>query len=245
MEVEGRLEGVYVSENVLNISKRKLNEAEVSLLSKGLKFVPTPRFVDKAVLKHDLEQLGRKLRLAWFFRDDERDFVYNSFKKRSNFNPKNRDPAIEIYLSRLEEEILKINTNIRNHNITREERKAIDSLRNDTSIIIKEADKGSCVVVWDRDDYLKEAGKQLGDEKVYEHLNEDAVSPLIKVVKSCISNIDKRGDISRETLDYFLVNNRDLAVSIYYQKFINDCKMFRVDLSFQTLRFIRRIYLRF
>jgi len=67
------------------------------------------------------------------------------------------------------------------------------------------------VVVWDRDDYLKEAGKQLGDEKVYEHLNEDAVSPLIKVVKSCISNIDKRGDISRETLDYFLVNNPRLG----------------------------------
>ena len=50
-----RLKGVYVSENVLNLSKRALTEAEVSLLSKGLKFVPTPNFVDKAAIKQDLE----------------------------------------------------------------------------------------------------------------------------------------------------------------------------------------------
>ena len=89
-EVDGRLKGVYVSKNVFNLSKRALNEAEVSLLSKGLKFVPTPRSVDRAALKHDLEQFGRKLRLAWHFRDDEREFVVEPFKKKSNFNPKKK-----------------------------------------------------------------------------------------------------------------------------------------------------------
>ena len=37
----------------------------------------------------------------------------------------------------------------------------IHILRDDTSIIIKEADRGSGVAVWDREDYLKEAEKQL------------------------------------------------------------------------------------
>ena len=206
-----RLQGVYVSDNVLNLSKREFTEAEASLLSKGLKFVPTPRYVDQAALKQDLERFGRKLRLKWFFRDDERDFVSNPFKKASKFNPKNQDTAIELYLSRLEEEILKINTNIKYQNVTKEERRALDSLRNDTSIIIKEADKGSCVVIWDRNDYLKEAEVQLGDENVYEHLSGDAVSPLIKTVKTCLAKIDNRGDISREILDYFLVNNPKLG----------------------------------
>ena len=45
-----RLKGVYVSEKVLNLSKKALTEAEVSLLSKGLKFVPTLNFVDKLLL---------------------------------------------------------------------------------------------------------------------------------------------------------------------------------------------------
>ena len=39
------------------------------------------------------------------------------------------------------------------------------------SIVIKKADKGSCVVVWNRLDYVKEAEKQLGDSTVYEEIN--------------------------------------------------------------------------
>ena len=40
-----------MSENVVHLSNRKLSKAEVSLLSKGLKFCPTP---NKSVLKEDL-----------------------------------------------------------------------------------------------------------------------------------------------------------------------------------------------
>ena len=54
----GRLKGFFVSENVVNLSNRKLSKAEVSLLSKGLKFCPTPNSVDKLVLK-DLEKFDR------------------------------------------------------------------------------------------------------------------------------------------------------------------------------------------
>ena len=209
---EGRLEGVFISDNILNLSKRELNKAEISLLSKGLKFVPTPRFVDQAALKTDLEAFGRKLRLAWHFRNDEGNFSeFNPFRKKTNFNPKDKDVAIEMYLSKLEEEILNINTKLKYHNVTKEERNAINSLRNDASIIIKEADKGSGIVIWDREDYLKEAESQLGDENVYEKLHGDSVSPLIKVIKSALSKIQKRGDISNETLDYFLTTDPKLG----------------------------------
>ena len=42
------------------------------------------------------------------------------------------------------------------------------SLVNDRSVVIKKVDKGSCVVVWDREDYIAEAERQLGDVTVYE-----------------------------------------------------------------------------
>ena len=45
------------------------------------------------------------------------------------------------------------------NNLTKEERNALCNLRDDPTIIIKGADKGSAVVVWDRGDYLKEASK--------------------------------------------------------------------------------------
>ena len=38
-------------------------------------------------------------------------------------------------------------------------------------------------MVWDREDYLKEVEKHLGDKKTYEELSSDLVSPLIRIVK--------------------------------------------------------------
>ena len=62
-------------------------------------------------------------------------------------------------------------------------------------------------MVWDRDDYLKEADQQLGDKEVYKELKGDIEGPLIKIIKNVLRNVRNRKDISDETLDYFLVNN--------------------------------------
>ena len=49
------------------------------------------------------------------------------------------------------------------NNLTSKEQLALYDRKNDKNIVIKGADKGSPEVVWDREDYIKEAGKQLGD----------------------------------------------------------------------------------
>ena len=59
------------------------------------------------------------------------------------------------------------------NNLTKHECDALYSLKDDPSIIIKGADKGSVVVVWDREHYLKEAYKQLYDREVYEEVSND------------------------------------------------------------------------
>ena len=65
-------------------------------------------------------------------------------------------------------------------------------LRDDPSIILKEADKGSAVVVWDRDDYSREANNQLSDKDVYQEVKGDADDPLMKVIKSVLRRIRNR-----------------------------------------------------
>ena len=52
-----------MSENVVNLSTRKLSKAEVSLLSQDLKFFPTFNCIDKSALKEDKEKIGKILRL--------------------------------------------------------------------------------------------------------------------------------------------------------------------------------------
>ena len=40
------------------------------------------------------------------------------------------------------------------NNLTREEQRALDNLKNDKNVVIESADNGSVVVVLDRDDYI-------------------------------------------------------------------------------------------
>ena len=62
---DNRLEGKFVSKNVINSSQRQLTKSEISLLSKGLKFLPTSNRIDKAQLKQELEVFGRKINVAF------------------------------------------------------------------------------------------------------------------------------------------------------------------------------------
>ena len=65
---------------------------------------------------------------------------------------------IETYLSCLGERLLEIEIpSERYNNLTKDGRDVLYSLKDDPFIIIKDADKGSVVVVWDKEDYLKEA----------------------------------------------------------------------------------------
>ena len=102
----------------------------------------------------------RKPRLMWHFNDDNREFEVDPFKKKSKFHPK-EVTAIEMYLSRLEEENLSFDEKITYSNLTKEGRNALYLLRYDASIIIKKADKGSTVVLWDREDFLREANRKV------------------------------------------------------------------------------------
>ena len=58
-----RLDGKFVSKNVINLTRRNLSASEISLPSKGLKFVPRANKIDRAKLKIELEEYERKLRL--------------------------------------------------------------------------------------------------------------------------------------------------------------------------------------
>ena len=111
------------------------------MLSKGLKFIPTPRSVNKALIKEELECFGRKLRFSWHFWDEDSIPISTSFKKKSAFNRKGKDAAIELYLSRLKEEIMVTDTKLSYSNLSKEVRLSLDSLRDDTSSLLKKLTK--------------------------------------------------------------------------------------------------------
>ena len=61
--------------------------------------MPSVHKMDRAKLKRELEEYGRKICLMWHFRNDQRTFVADKFRPKSSFNPRNKAAIIETYLS--------------------------------------------------------------------------------------------------------------------------------------------------
>ena len=83
-------------------------------------------------------------------------------------------------------------------------------MRDDSTIIINGADKGLVVVVRDREDYLKEAYKQLEDREVYEVVSNEP-SVLVNTIIRALEKIRLRGDLSGDTLNYLVVEDPKFA----------------------------------
>ena len=82
---------------------------------------------------------------------------------------------------------------------------AVRSLVDDRSIVIKKPDKGFCVVVWDRWDYIKEAEEQLGDSTVYKEINynKQILSQLAGSGNKYFKKLNSSGYISFKEMKYF------------------------------------------
>ena len=85
-------------------------------------------------------------------------------------------------------------------------------MKHSKNIVIKGADKKSAVVVWDREDYKKEAEKQLADSDVYEEIPDDP-EPLISTKHKTIEKTRKRGNLKKETIKYFEVKDPKFAIN--------------------------------
>ena len=90
-------------------------------------------------------------------------------------------------------------------NMPKEEWEALRGVADDRSIVIKQADKGSCVVVWCRDDYIKEANKQFEDKGVYKDINfkETILSDLVDKSNRIFKRLYTRKFITEKERKYF------------------------------------------
>lgn len=64
------------------------------------------------------------------------------------------------------------------------ERETLKRLSADTSLVIKPADKGSDVVVMDREQYVKDVNRQLEDQEFYRPLEEPIYMDSVDIIKN-------------------------------------------------------------
>ena len=124
------------------------------MLKKGLKFTPTPTRGNAQKLTEDVKEFNRKLRLIEYF-DGTEDEDISLVRNKSSFTPNpERNAALNKYINAIEEfpKTKKNNSNLK-QNLSKSEYNAIKALRNDQSIVIKEADKGGTTVILNKEHY--------------------------------------------------------------------------------------------
>ena len=86
-------------------------------------------------------------------------------------------------------------------------------LAEDCSIVIKPADKGSCVVVWDKLDYLAEAENHLNDSSTYQDakFRDDDLVKLVEQSNKMFQKLLSKQNISSSEYKYFCYNYKRAA----------------------------------
>lgn len=184
-----------------------LTKTQESLLSKGLSFVPAPRNLKtfKIELLKDLQKYHRRIKLEAYFEKKKKSKEKTPFTLGSDWTPP---------LSRLPTQVHKIidadlqafrhlHWNWREEpNLTRGEERALNLLKNNTDIVIKQADKGNAVVLLDKKDYLWEGMRQLENTDHYTPLDKP-IYPQTKVeVEAILEEMYDRKIINRKQWEY-------------------------------------------
>lgn len=193
---------------IQNLSSYTLTPDEISVLSKGLGFCPTPTVTDKFALHMDTLRYIRKLRLSYHFHEypsEDQSIETRRFKEKSAWTPRpGHNHALDIYCNLIEHEITNLPTESKKvaTNITPGERRAIINLKNNRTIVIKPADKGGCIVIQDLRDYKNEAHRQLRDYNTYQRLTKDETMDRAKQINEKLKEEWSAGNISEDEYNY-------------------------------------------
>ena len=105
--------------------------------------------------------------------------IYVMAVKKSSWTPiANRDKFLDSYISTITSDIMNAPEHKSYGNLSFEERSALKDLKSNVNLVIREADKGSSVVVMDRQRYIEEGYRQLNDTSVYLRTRATAISDI-------------------------------------------------------------------
>ncbi|CAH2296446.1 Hypothetical predicted protein, partial [Pelobates cultripes] len=164
-------------EGIFNLTEQTLSAEQTEILSKGLKFAPTTDF-NKFDFFIDVNHFIRRLSLKkFFFRKEQsaitlqnKNYVHIDLREKSTFFPKHmisdQMKAFEIIVMKEVDTITK--TTMYQQNLSRREQKTLKGMEKDNNTIIKPADKGGGIVIFEKDQYIKEAERILLDPKTYQ-----------------------------------------------------------------------------
>lgn len=158
------------SKFIVNLSPKILTPEHLSILQKGLNFIPTPSHTNHIHTIKDTLLFNRRVRLAHFFQNYPEQRTDTIFPKTNKgwIPPSGIDPDIDSFTHHLlQSTIHKPPSGRPKNNLNPSELLALKDLQQDDSIVIKPADKGGATVIWSTPLYEQEALRQLNNRQHY------------------------------------------------------------------------------
>ena len=157
-----------------NLSDKKLTNDQINLLAKGLKYIPTPvtnEMQTKKQLLRDADHFARRMRLQYIFHGE--NTRPHPFHVKSTWKPQVQPSvALESYLEEVKIKLAELELKNPKDNLNPAERETLNTLKRDTNINLKKADKGTTSVVLNIEDKIKEGQTQLNNWEHYRpHVN--------------------------------------------------------------------------
>ena len=175
----------------------------MDVLSKGLSFVPTPEPTPMNEIYSAFYKFCRRLYLKFHFLNKPTEEL-PPFHLPSVWEPPVPDNNnIQRYTSHIYREISHLQQpSLPVNNLSSKEFEAIHDLQSNRDIIIKPADKGGKIVIWGRNEYLKEACRQLNDRDYYIPIGNSPIGGLIPEISSFMSFLCRRSHIDCPTFKF-------------------------------------------
>ena len=192
-----------------NFSNESINKDVIDLLSKGLKFCPTPKRLNITQLKTDMFHMERKLSWKYHFttngnRPIAKEEKTDPFVKMNPFEKERKTNLPPKYPKDIAELVTGVKSNLMGHkntkihpNLTKCERKALAHLvhlQKVGRVVLQPTDKGSGWCIMNRKDYIEEGMRHLNEKTKHnhsDHFTEIQQSGIEDVFKKIIEKIDR------------------------------------------------------
>ena len=204
--------------HIKNLSDTELTTEQINLLSRGLKFIPTPVMKENQIrsqLISDFNQFARRMRLKYIYHG--KDTVPHPFHVKSSWIPPvQRSVALESYLEEVKLRLTEVPLNKPKNNLPPGERRALRELIQNKEIILKKADKGTTTVIMKRENKINEGQKQLDDRNNYQPLEKPMVKDTSQRVKHLINTLHNEGFIDEMTIKWFNQTPDPPRIPVFY-----------------------------
>ncbi|VDI30986.1 Hypothetical predicted protein [Mytilus galloprovincialis] len=144
------------------------------------------------------------MRLKFLFYGNENVINNHPFTMKSGYTPNLANTAIENYIFATKIELGRIHLHKFKDNLTKSERMALQSLKQNKEIVIKKADKNSSTVILDKKNYIEQALSQLNDGIHYEQIAISHCTEIYNLIESKVKILHEQSHIDDISLRYLL-----------------------------------------